>query len=363
MRPSRLNVRSASEVIVPFAASASGVLFTFHLLGLSAPLGEVVCIALGFVVLYGVSSWRTYGILETRDRMAQVWVWGASALALLPLLLIIYYVATKGGGVVLSRFPRFHFLLTDLHHWDSQLPPSQAGMLHAIIGTVEQVGIASLLTVPVSILTAVYLNEIGGRFAGWVRAIVDAMSGIPSIIAGLFIYEVWVFPRHQNGHSGFAGSMALAILMIPTITRTAEEVLRIVPGSLREASLALGAPEWRTILRVVLPTARIGLITAVILGVARAVGETAPVLFTIFGSDKINLNPFHGAQSDLTLQVFQLILAPTPNSVKVAWGGAFVLVVLILTLFTLTRLLGAGQLRGPRRPSWARRRSTPPAAQ
>jgi phosphate transport system permease protein len=215
-------------------------------------------------------------------------------------------------------------------------------MKHAIIGTIEQVGMATAVTVPIGVGTALYLNEIGGRLAGAVRLIVDAMSGVPSIIAGLFVYIFWVQPRHTEGFSGLAASMALGILMLPTITRTAEEVLRIVAGSLREAALALGAPEWRMICLVVVPTARAGLVTAGILGVARAVGETAPVLLTAFGSRNTNWNPFHGPQADLPLQVYQLARSPLNNNVKEAWAGAAVLIAIVLTLFTLARVLSAG---------------------
>ncbi|HEV2360107.1 MAG TPA: ABC transporter permease subunit, partial [Acidimicrobiales bacterium] len=197
------------------------------------------------------------------------------------------------------------------------------------------------------VFTAVYLNEVRGRIAGMVRSVVDAMTGIPTIIAGLFIYLIWVQPHHADGHSGFAGSMAISVLMIPYITRASEEVLKIVPGTLREASLALGSSEWRTIVRVVLPTARVGLVTAMILGVARGVGETAPVLFTAFGSNITNWNPFHGPQADLPLAIFSYITTANQNFIDEAHGAALVLVLMVLTLFTLARLLGSGGASSP----------------
>ena len=165
------------------------------------------------------------------------------------------------------------------------------------------------------------------------------MSGVPSIVAGLFIYAVWIV-QFGHGFSGFAASLALAVLMLPTITRTAEEVLRLVPDGLREASLALGAPEWRTTMRVVLPTARSGLITAVILGVARAVGETAPLIMTSFGATTMNVNPFDGAQASLPLSVYQLVSNPFASQQERAYAGAFILILTVLALFTLARLLG-----------------------
>jgi phosphate transport system permease protein len=190
----------------------------------------------------------------------------------------------------------------------------------------------------------VFLNEVGGRFTSTVRTVVTAMSGLPSIMAGVFIYSIWIvsFGFH---FSGLAGSMAIAIMLLPTITRTTEEVLKVVSGGLREAALALGAPEWRTVWSVVLPTARTGIITAVVLGVARAVGETAPLLFTIFGNNFINANPFQGPQSSLTLFLYQKIRSPNAAQVSLAYSSALVLVMIVLVLFTLTRILGRSRRR------------------
>jgi phosphate transport system permease protein len=247
--------------------------------------------------------------------------------------------------VVLNKFPRFPFLRQDLRHFSPRDPVSKAGMEQAIIGSIEQVGLATAMTVPIGVLTATYLNEVGGRFASCVRTIADAMTGLPSIIAGLFIYAAWVQPQHEKGFSGFAAAIALAVVMLPTVIRTAEEVLRLVSGHLREAALALGAPEWRVVLRVVIPTARTGLVTAAILGVARAVGETAPVLLTAFGSPRTNLNPFRGTQDDLPMRIYLLVRSPSDSNNAAAWGGALLLLLVILTLFTLARMLGSGRHR------------------
>jgi phosphate transport system permease protein len=208
------------------------------------------------------------------------------------------------------------------------------GVKHALIGTLEQVGLAALVAVPVAVMTAVYLHEINGRLTRPVRFIVDAMSGLPSIIAGLLIYTVWVDGR---GFSGVAGAAALAVLMLPTVTRTSEEIFRTIPDTLREGALALGAPQWRLIVKVVIPTALAGLVTAAILGIARAVGETAPMLLTAFGSDSTNTNPLSGAQSDLPLFVWKLIRLPNDTQVQRAWSGALVLVLLVLILFVTAR--------------------------
>jgi phosphate transport system permease protein len=204
-----------------------------------------------------------------------------------------------------------------------------------------------VLSVPIGLLCAVFMNEIGGPLKRPVRLFVDAMSGVPSIVAGLFIYAVWVVGLHK-GFSGLAAALALSILMLPTVTRTSEEVLRLVPDGLREASLAMGVSEWRTVWGVVLPTARGGLITAVILGVARAVGETAPLIMTSFGASLLNWNPLHGAQSSLPLFVYEQIRSPRPAQIQRAWTGALVLIALVLGLFSLARYLGYRTAQGGR---------------
>jgi phosphate transport system permease protein len=183
----------------------------------------------------------------------------------------------------------------------------------------------------------VYLHEIKGRMTKPIRFIVDAMSGLPSIVAGLLIFTVWVNGR---GFSGVACSAALFVLMLPTQTRASEEILRTVPDSLREGSLALGAPQWRVITRVVLPTARAGLLTASILAVARAIGETAPAILTAFGSSVTNKNPFHGPQASLPLMVWDLIRQPNQVQIDRAWTALLILVLFVLVAFTLARWVG-----------------------
>lgn len=188
-----------------------------------------------------------------------------------------------------------------------------------------------------------------------------AMSGVPTVVAGVFIYSIWVVGLGQ-GFSGFAGSLALAILLLPSITRTAEEVLRVVPDGLREASRSLGAPEWRTVWSVVLPTARSGIVTSVILGVARAVGETAPLLFTIFGNNLLNANPFKGPQSSLPLFVYSNVKSSNQALINLAYAAALVLVIIVLVLFVAARLLGRPRSNKSRSLGW-RRRSGEPAAE
>jgi phosphate transport system permease protein len=220
----------------------------------------------------------------------------------------------------------------------SDAPLDEGGLIHAIVGTLYIVVIASLISVPIGILTALYLTEIKGKAAGTIRFFVQAMSGIPSIVAGLFIYAIWMIAL-GNQYSAFAGAMALAILMVPTVARTSEEVLKLIPSDLREAGLAMGGTQWRTVAMIVIPAAQSGLITAVILGVARVAGETAPLLLTMGGADALNLNPFDGNSSAIPFYVWKNFLLGTETSIDRAWSGVLVLMIIVLFFFTLTRFL------------------------
>jgi phosphate transport system permease protein len=253
------------------------------------------------------------------------------------LLGVVAFVVVKGAPVVFASFPRF--LVNDMTGGKSGVA---FGVGAAIVGTLEQVGIAALISIPIAFLTATYMVESRSALSRLVRNVVDAMTGTPSIIAGLFVFILWVVPHGTNGKSGFVAACTLSIMMIPVTCRAALEVIRVVPGSLREAALAVGAPQWRVALRVVLPTARAGLITAAILGIARTAGETAEVLFTAGGGPHYNWNPFQGDQDDLPLRIYEQVFQPNAKAISVGWGAAFVLMSLVLTLFILARLLGRG---------------------
>jgi phosphate transport system permease protein len=276
------------------------------------------------------------------DRVMSVIIWSVGLVVAAVLIWMIVFIVTKGWALLTGNF-----FTQDLAKTGPLTPGG--GAKHAIIGTLEQVGIATIVVVPVGILTAIYLHEVRGRMASPIRFIVDAMSGLPSIVAGLLIFSVWV---SHHGYSGIAGAAAIAVLMIPTMTRATEEILRTVPNSLREGALALGAPQWRLVQRVVLPTAIAGILTAMLLAIARAVGETAPMLLTAFGADQTNVNPNNGPQSDLPLFVWKLIRVPFKTQNDRAWTGALILVMLVFVLFTGARLVAA---RGQRRLSGARR--------
>jgi phosphate transport system permease protein len=290
---------------------------------------------IGFLAMYWLAVRRLHGPLIAKDRLMGTVIGAAATLMMVPLVLIISFVLYKGFSTLTP-----HFFYETVQFCGQLDAPTCGGVGHAIVGTLEEVGIAVVIAVPLALLCAVFLNEIGGPLRRPVRLFVDAMSGVPSIVAGLFIYAAWTVGLHR-GFSGFGAALSLAILMLPTITRTSEEVLRLVPGGLREGSLALGASEWRTVWSVVLPTARSGLITATILGVARAVGETAPLILTSFGSSVFNASPFNGPQEALPHFVYQYITYnPGTGPYQRAWGAAAVLIFLVLGLFTLARVVG-----------------------
>ncbi len=204
--------------------------------------------------------------------------------------------------------------------------------------------IALILSVPLGILTALYITEVKGRFTKPIKFLVQAMSGVPSIVAGLFILSAILYPITKS-YSGFMGSLALTILMIPTIARTSEEVLKLIPNELREAGVALGGTQWRTVAMIVLPAARSGLMTAMILGVARIAGETAPLLLLTGGGDKVNPNPFKDPMGSLPYYIWKSFNAGSPEAITRAWAGLLVLLMIVFILFTSARLLSTRKVK------------------
>lgn len=297
-------------------------------------VGLLICWYVAFVITYGLVVREGHGTLAAKDRMSTVFAATAGILTVTPLGFILTYVVIRGFDAA----SRWNFFTDDMASTGGGDPLSSGGIAHSLIGSIQQVGIALVICVPLALATAIYMNEIRGRFAKAVRFFVNAMSGTPSIVAGLFIFSAIVL---ESGFSGFATSLALSILMLPTVARTTEETLRLVPGGLREAALALGAPEWRVVLQVVLPTARSGIATAIILGTARVVGEAAPALLTAFGATGTNRNPFEGNQDSLPLFIYSLIRQPSQNQQDRAWGGAVVLLGLVLVLFAVARFVGS----------------------
>ncbi|MEV0346321.1 phosphate ABC transporter permease PstA [Nonomuraea sp. NPDC050680] len=268
-----------------------------------------------------------------KDRVVQGLVYLAFALAVVPLVSVLWLVIKNGLG----RFD-LDFLTHSMRNIGAR--DAGGGAYHAIIGTLEQVLLASIISVPIGLLTAIYLVEYGngGRLSRYISFFVDVMTGVPSVVAGLFILAFWVLFLGQP-FSGFAGALALSILMMPTVVRSAEEMLRLVPNDLREASYALGVAKWRTIMKVVLPTALTGIITGVMLAVARVAGETAPLLLTVFFTDSINNDPFSGPQMGLPLFVFDQAARPNDTAVDRAWTGALTLILIVMLLNLVARLI------------------------
>jgi phosphate transport system permease protein len=288
-----------------------------------------------FVSLYFLLARERFDTEKAIDRVVTVLVVSTGMVVSAVLVWMIAFIVIKGW-----HFFSWHFFTEDLSTTGPLTPGG--GAKHAIIGTLEQVGLATIVVVPIGIMTAVYLHEIHGRLAAPIRFIVDAMAGLPSIVAGLLVFTVW---SANHGFSGMAGAAALAVLMLPTMTRASEEILRTVPDGLREGALALGAPQWRLVQRVVLPTALAGLLTAALLAIARAIGETAPMLLTTIGSDSTNTNPFKGPQSDLPLFVWKLIREPNKTQLDRAFTGALVLVFLVFILFVSARIITGRSMR------------------
>jgi len=302
----------------------------------------VLVIVLGaafYLVGLFYAATRVEGRRSARNRIWQTLIYSACLLAILPLASVVWTLVSKGVARLDGDF--FGSSMNNIGARDPN-----GGAYHAIIGTLEQVGIATLMAVPLGVLGAIYLVEYGrGKFALTVRFFVDVMTGIPSIVAGLFILAFWVLivsPWFNNGtprFSGFAASLALTVLMLPTIVRSTEEMLRLVPGPLREGAYALGVPQWKTILKVVLPTALPGIVTGVMLAVARAAGETAPVLLVAGGAAAINFDPFAGNQSSLALFVYQQAGDASRYAPDRAWTAALTLVALVLVLTIAAKLL------------------------
>ena len=260
-------------------------------------------------------------------------LWIATGIAIVPLVLVIFYTLSKGLGAFSTEFfttdPTGDFL------------GAQGGVKSAILGTIEIVGLAALVAVPLGVAVALYLTEFGrnGKLAHAVRFFVDVMTGVPSIVFGLFIYLVLVLGNTGgSSFAGWKGSAALGLLMLPIVTRSAEVALQLVPNDLREAALALGAPRWKVVFRVVLPSAASGITTGALLSVARAAGETAPLLFTatIVKGTTFNLNE---PMNSLPAQIFQDLKQPNNELVERAWGAAITLIAMILILTLIAKLI------------------------
>lgn len=325
-----------------------------RLLPLPGLVWLIVMTALMNVLLLAVATAVTDSWVAVKDRVAG-WVIGAGALSVFTALASTLIFVFKRAWPALQHV---NFFVHTMNGVGPDTPLNQGGVLHAIVGSLIELTIAVAITLPLGVGTAVFMNEVGGRFARVVRTVVEAMTALPSIVAGLFIYTVWIIALHQP-RSGLAAGLAISVMMLPIIARASDVVLRVVPGSLREASLALGASRWSTVWRVVLPTARPGLATALILGIARGVGETSPVLITSGNANFMVTNPTHGVMSSLPLFVFSTVRSGVPLEISRAFGTAAVLLILVLILFVIARAVARPPSAKPslRRRAFARLRN------
>jgi phosphate transport system permease protein len=336
----RLSAATADEIYPVIGAAGGAIALVWLLyervLPFTGALGFWLCCYGVFLTLYAATTAMRYGRRDVVDRLAAVAAASAALFALAVIAEQIGYITYRGWPAV-----------THLNFWTQTMavtgelqPLTSGGVLHGMVGSLEQLSIATLLSVPLGITAAVFLAEVGGALAHPVRVIVTAMTALPEIVAGLFIYATVIlgFGTRQDG---FAASLALAVMMLPIVTRASEVMLRLVPNSLREASYALGASQWRTVWNVVLPTARSGLTTVSVLGMARAVGETAPLLFTAGLTNFLNANPFNGPQSGMPLLIWAFIrITPTANMIERGFGAGLALLIMVLILFTAARVLG-----------------------
>jgi phosphate transport system permease protein len=337
-RPRELGRRTLDDLL-SLAGSGVGAfalvwLLMERILPLPGILGFVVCWYVTFLVLYvavsSVANPRTVIV----DRLAAAAIQGAAILVGIALVSTVSYTFIRGA----TALPHLNLFTDDMAGVRPDAALNQGGVLHAVVGSLIEVIIAIVVTLPLGVGTAVFMTEVGGRTGRVVRTVVEAMTALPSIVAGLFIYTVfivtWHFPR-----SGFAAAMAISVMMLPIIARASDVVLRVVPGGLREAGLALGATHWRTVWHVVLPTARPGLATALILGIARGVGETSPVLLTSGASTTLNSNPFVNTMNSLPLFVYSAVRSGEPRYIARGFGAASILLALVLVLFVIARRL------------------------
>ena len=353
----RTGDRPPGDLVTMAAAALGGLAVAFLLFGLVAPLAG----RLGFVLVAWAAFVGLYAVLTSlddtgpvvRDRVMSVVLMSVASVLFGSLVLVVGFVVLRGARAMFH----LNFYTQDQSTTGPLDPLTKGGVLHALVGTLEMMAICLVVTVPLGIACAVFIAIVKGPGSRFVRTIVEAMTALPSIVAGLFVLATWILLL-GNEKSGLAAAFALSVMMLPIIIRAADVVLRLVPGTLLEASEALGAPRWRTVLHVVLPTSKSGLATAVILGTARGIGETSPVLLTAGFTQAMNVNPLSGPMVSLPLAAFNFTRSPQPDLIARGFGTAALLLLLVLVLFVLARLVGgrgAGQLSNRQRRRVARR--------
>lgn len=321
------------------SATSVALLLFGRLTPLTGRLGFVVLTYLVFLATYALLVWQDDEGPTVVDRLMTVVLISAAVVTVCALVSVVTFTLWKGRAAL----PKLNLYTQDMSRAGPADPLTVGGIKHALYGTLCMITLALVLTVPLGIACASYLNEARSRTSRFVRTVVEAMTALPSVLAGLFIFATWILIL-GFGRSGLAAALAISIMMLPIIIRAADVVLRLVPGNLREASAALGAPAWRTVWHVVLPTARSGLATSVILGTARGIGETSPVLLTAGFTSALATNPFEGPMVSLPLAAFEFVRSPDPALIARGFATAAVLMVVVLVLFVVARMLGG---RGP----------------
>jgi len=301
----------------------------------SAPFGFVVVAYAVFLLAYALLVSLHDDATAVKDAVITVVLSSAALVAFSALLLVVGFTLWRGWHALVH----LNFYTHDMSQAGPLSPLSSGGVAHALVGTLWTIGIALVLTVPLGLVAAIYLDQTRSRPSRVVRSVVEAMTALPTILAGLFVYATWILTFGFE-KSGLAAALALSVMMLPYIIRTSDLVLRLIPGNLREASAALGAPRWRTMWHVVLPTARSGLATAVILGTARGIGEASPVLLTAGFTTYMNADPLRGPMVSLPLEAFKLVQSPEPNMVARGFACAAFLLLVVLTLFVIARIVG-----------------------
>ena len=318
---------------------ALGVGALVALLGGYGPVAVVVVTWVVFVVALPMWSRAVEGSRKAVDRLVTALVWSAFAVAMVPLVSLVWTVVSRGARALSVQFITYD--------QNGIIDPAAGVIYHALAGTMVITALATLISVPIGVMCAVYLVEYGkgSRMATIITFLVDVMTGIPSIVAGLFAYALFVLFFGPGVRMGIGGSIALSVLMIPVVVRASEEMLKLVPDDLREASYALGVPQWRTITKVVLPTAVGGIVTGVTLAVARVAGETAPLLIIAGFTRVTNFNPFDGRMETLPVYIFYSITEPiakySEGYTDTAWGAALLLVTLVMLLNVVARVIGS----------------------
>ncbi|MGJ9411622.1 phosphate ABC transporter permease PstA [Aeromicrobium sp. CF4.19] len=321
---------SAGRVVVGVALSAA-------LLAFLSGIGPVRSVLLGWLVLAALPAWSVVveGRRKAVDRLVTLLVCSTFGIALVPLVSIIWTVVSRGAPVLSAEF--FTYSMRNV-------VGEGGGIYHATIGTLLITGAAAVISIPIGLFAAIWVVEYGEgkKMARWIRFLVDVMTGIPSIVAGLFAYALFVLVFGPGVRLGIGGAVALSVLMIPVVVRSSEEMLKLVPNELREAAYALGVPKWRTISKVVLPTALAGIVTGITLAVARVIGETAPLLIIAGMTDSVNANLFDGRMATLPVFAYTSIRnpgVPPEFSLDRAWGAALMLLIIVMVLNLVARLV------------------------